>query len=240
MVFKLRLLFLLSLVLFCFSFIYNEPSPDASLFGKQLVEMIKQNDEKAFIQKFSLSTEEWQEYYNYSKLNPYLSENEKSKITLKNLDYVKSDRNYNLRNNYKRIKLWTIIDSIDVDKIEYLDIDYRLVLDRKYSPNYQLLEAHILIKHKDQLFRIRLFECEYINNKWVYGRIVSITKVDAYLHEIKEAEPPKDYPIEYDTSSVIVNDSLSVFPQSNRTKLSKQDSLKVLKLQNKIDKIYKK
>ena len=231
MTFKLTVTFLLSLALCCFSFIQNEPVPDPSLFGKHFVEVLKQNNEQAYIQAFSLSNEEWLGYYNQSKSNPYLSEDEKSKITLNKLEYLKSHWNSELKDSYKRITQWSILDSIDISKIEYVDIDYKLILDEKDNPNYRLTETYILIKYEDQLYRIRSFYTEYINNKWVYGRISSIDKVDAYLHEIKKLK---------ESTAVNDTDSLIIFPISNQKKLSKHDSLKVVKLQNKIDDIYKK
>jgi len=232
MAFKFTLTFLLSSALFCFSFIRNnEPVPSPSSFGQLLVEIIKHNDEKAYIQAFSLSKDEWSGYYNQAKQNPYLSEDEKSRITLKKLDYVIGSWNADLKYNFKKIKLWIISDSIDVHKIEYLSADYKLKFDKKENPAYELIESYTLIKYEDQLYRIRFFNVKYINNRWVYGIISEIEKVDIYLNQIK---PTRFYPNVDDT------DSLIVYPISNHKKLSQHDSLKVLNLQRKINAIYKK
>ena len=242
MLLNLRLIFLFSLVLFCFSFIYNEPIPEPSIFGKKFIETIKQNNESVYIQTFSLTRQEWEAYFIKSRQNAYLSEEQKLKINQQKLEYTISEWDVNLKRNFNRIQTWIVNDTIDISKIKYIDIDYVLLFNKKYSPSYHLVDIYILIKHDSQLFKIRFFNVNYINNKWVCGMISSITKVDAYLQEIKEAEPPRDHPIEYDTSSVIVNENDSLYfpPHSNHKKLSKNDSLKVLKLQNKIEGIYKK
>lgn len=62
------------------------------------------------------------------------------------------------------------------------------------------------------------------------------------MHEIKE-EPSLDHTISYDTLTTIPieNETLPALPPvSNQKKLSQHDSLKVLKLQKKIDAIYEK
>ncbi|WP_018343534.1 hypothetical protein [Cytophaga aurantiaca] len=241
MTLKLTLIFLLSSVLFCFSFIYNEPIPDPTLFGKQFVEIIKQNNEPLYLKTYSLSRQEWDSYYTKLRANIYLSEEEKLEINDQRINNNISHCDARLKRNFEQIQTWIMNDSLDISKLEYVNIDYRLASNKKNWPDYQLTDSFILLKHKSQFYRIKIYDVGYVNNKWVYGEIVSIQKVDAYLHEIKE-EPAVDYTISYDTltTTPIENETLPVPPVSNQKKLSKHDSLKVLKLQKKIEGIYEK
>lgn len=174
MAFKLTLIFLLSSVLFCFSFINNETIPDPTLFGKQFVEIIKQNNEQLYLKTYSLSRQEWDLYYTKLRANIYLSEEEKLEINDRKVNNNIIHCDTRLKRNFEQIQTWITNDSLDISKLEYVNIDYRISLIQKASPDYQLGVSFILLKHRSQLYRITIYSVGYVNNRWVYGEISNI------------------------------------------------------------------
>lgn len=236
----------LVIIISCFTYFFfsssiSETLPEPTVYSKKLIDVIKQNNQDAYVQAFKITDADLEWLKKTSLANLYLSENEKLLIEeeIGNSAELKTKLKERLNRNYQKIQDWIQQDSIDVNNIEYLAFYYDLEFKRP-SPFYVLDDAELFIKHGTKFYKMSLDDIIFINNQWKYGEINGIYEVDEYLNFISNND--------YDDYSGYAVDSVAVaavvdtafvaydyYAEPYYPNLTEKQTKKAEKIQKKID-----
>jgi hypothetical protein len=251
----MSLLLLSSLIFIGFSSFISNPVPDTEIFGKEFIETIKKKSKDAYINKYSITKEDFTWISTQIDVNAYVSEEMKKSYQ----EYMLKDTSFTkkmyaqLSENYNAIELWMKEDTIDVSQISYIRTFYTMSYFNNMPFNV-LSDGLIFIKHKNSYYKFEIAQVAFINNKWLYGERLKITKVDKYLNCISSgytseaitgtdtvAVAPGMDADRYDETEAytIAEDGLVIEKNTNRySGLHPKQAKKIEKMQKQIDALY--
>ncbi len=256
---KISIVLFSSLLVIVLSSFISTPVPDPEIFGKEFIETIKKKSRDAYINKYSISKEDFTWTTTQISGASYIPEELKKsyqEYLLKDSSFNKEVRRH-LSENYDAIEAWIKKDTIDISQLSYVQTFY----DIKYIHNMvfnAMDEGAIFVKYKSSYYTITIGRVLFINNKWVYGENLRITKVDKYLKQMPGERTADAYDeVAYDTvavvaeaveDSIIVHDEYSLVQDelvidnnaSRYSGLNPKQAKKIEKMQKQIDALYKK
>ncbi|ABG59860.1 conserved hypothetical protein [Cytophaga hutchinsonii ATCC 33406] len=249
---KISLLLLSSLIFIGISSFISNPVPDPEAFGKEFIETIKKKSRTVYLNKYSMSKQDISWITTQLLSNPYVSEEMKknyqekihdSSITIKMVQA--------LNKNYDNIEAWIKKDTIDSSQLNYIQTFYKI--SNSSNTTFNVLDGIILVKHKASYYKISIDGAAFINNRWVYGERIQISKVDQYLNDVSDYNDIVDsYDEEtgYDTVVIVPADTTAITYQlysdelviDNNTNrysgLHPKQAKKIEKMQKQIDALY--
>lgn len=190
----------------------STPVPDPDSFGKEFIETIKKKSREAYISKYAVTKEDFAWLQKEISANQYVNEELKESY----LESMLKDTSINtkirekLSGNYDAVEYWIKKDTIDLSQVSYIRTFYTMSY-YSTTPFNVLGNGIIFIKHKTNYYKLEIAQAAFINNKWVYGENLRITKVDKYINRIQGEKTVDTYDeVAYDSVAVVIDTTMAV------------------------------